>query len=78
MNRTGRSWRYLVLSKYGWPIERIHGRPINYLIRCLIHGRAIISRAEWRRREALARQKAERSYWPAGGPHGQTKGGHTQ
>lgn len=40
------------LDKYGWPVERIRGRPIINAIRLLIHTRRIISRAEWQRREA--------------------------
>ena len=32
------------LDKDGWPVERIIGRPINYLIRLLIHAR---SYREW-------------------------------
>lgn len=40
----------LILDKYGWPIERIHGHPISYLIRCLRFGRRVVSKAAWARR----------------------------
>ena len=46
---------YLVLDKLGWPIERIHGKPIQYALRCLIRGREIISRDKWNDREAVRR-----------------------
>lgn len=39
------------LDKYGWPVERIQGRPIINAIRLLLHTRAVVSDAEWRRRE---------------------------
>lgn len=39
------------LDKYGWPVERIQGRPVTNAIRLLLHTRSIITRAEWKRRE---------------------------
>ena len=40
------------LDKYGWPVELIGGRPVTNLIRRLLHTRRIITKAEWKRREA--------------------------
>lgn len=36
--------KLMVLDRYGWPVERIKGRPIRNLLRMLIHGRRI---ARW-------------------------------
>jgi len=41
--------KYLILSKDGWPVERIIGKPINYIIRCLIWGRAVTLKSHWDR-----------------------------
>ncbi len=32
------------LDKYGWPVERIQGRPITNLIRLALHTRKIVRR----------------------------------
>jgi hypothetical protein len=40
------------LDKYGWPVERIIGRPVTNAIRLALHTRAVISEVEWKRREA--------------------------
>lgn len=45
----------IVLDKLGWPVERIRGRPIHYLLRCIIHGRRIISRKTWEAHRFLIR-----------------------
>ncbi len=33
--------KWHICDKYGWPVERIKGRPITNFIRLLIHGRSL-------------------------------------
>ena len=33
--------KWILCDKHGWPVEKIIGRPITNLIRCLLHGRRI-------------------------------------
>ena len=45
--------KYILLDKYGWPVEGIIGRPIVSFTRYLIHGRKIIKLSTWRTIERL-------------------------
>ena len=31
--------KWVLCDKHGWPVEKIIGRPIRNLLRCLLHGR---------------------------------------
>jgi len=42
--------RIVPIDKYGWPVERIIGRPITNFLRILIHTREIITKQEWEER----------------------------
>jgi len=43
------------IDRYGWPVERIIGRPITNFLRILIHTRGAITEREWKRRESRRR-----------------------
>ncbi len=40
MTKMGRT-KWVFLDRYGWPVERIQGRPFTNLIRLLLHTRGI-------------------------------------
>lgn len=45
----------MLLDKLGWPVEFIENRPVTNFIRAIIHGRSLITKAEWKRRWAARR-----------------------
>lgn len=45
--------RFLILDKFGWPVERIKGRYVQNFLRLLIHGRKIVCRECWKQEEKL-------------------------
>lgn len=39
---TKKKVKILPADKFGWPIERIKGHPISYIIRCLLHAKGFV------------------------------------
>jgi hypothetical protein len=51
--------KYLVVDRHGWPIERVTSKnrarhalwTLAYMMRCLVHGRGIVSRQVFQARQ---------------------------
>ena len=54
----------IVLDKYGYPIERVIGRPISNFMRFCLHGRGIIQEHVW---SAYQKREIERGRNPNAG-----------